>query len=171
MPETENENPDLLKNGETADSTTQTADGAPRRGRPPKSKETSEQITYRPGPEGPATTKWHGVTFHANVPKTVTHAPLIEAAKLNKFFKVGEFTSADAVATNDRAPLPKTAEQYRAHFVGWLTQVSSIAEFDAKWMSEESLRMACGVGSDDLEMMQGLAAPKLADLRKAGMAA
>lgn len=169
MPETESE----LNGDQSASPEQQTEGVAPKRAyrrrnaEQPEQETVSEQVTYRPGPEGPASTMWHGITFHANVPKTVTHASLIEAARTNRFFKVGEFTAADAVPTTNEAPLPKTSEQYRAHFVGWLPKVSSIAEFDAKWMSEESLRMACGTGSDDLEFMRGLAAPKLGDLRKA----
>ena len=167
----ENDNDGDLLNDEQSAGAGQQADGpAPKRGRPPKAKEVSEQVTYRPGPEGPASIKWRGHTFHANVPKTITSAEHIEAARLNRFFKVGDFGAADAVPSRDEVPLPKTSDQYRAHVVAWMPKMSSAAEMDAKWISEEPLRLACGVGSDDLEWLQSLMAPKHAELRKAAMA-
>ena len=45
----------------------------------------SEQVTYLPGEHDPPSIKWHGHTFHANVPKAVTKAELIEAARKNRF--------------------------------------------------------------------------------------
>lgn len=128
----------------------------------------SEMVTYRPGPEGPASIKWRGKMFHANTPVALTDADHIEAARANKYFKVGEFTTADAVPTTNEPPMPKTSEQYRAHFVAWLSRMASVGEYDARWIGEEPLRQACGVGTDDFDWMQSLAAPKIAELRKAG---
>ena len=140
----------------------------------------TEQLTYLPGEGDNASTKWAGITFHANKPKTLeAHAEgtpqqrlmhqIIEAARKNKFFHVGEFDPANAVDAHETTVLPKTSDQYRAHVVGWLPKMASEGELDAKWISEESLRGACGVGSDDLDWLGALIAPKRHELRKSGM--
>ena len=140
----------------------------------------TEQVTYLPGEGDPASVKWGGITFHANRPKEIeAHAEgspsqrgmhqLIENARKNKFFHVGEFDAANAVEARESASLPKTSDQYRAHVIGWLSKMSSEGELDAKWISEESMRGACGVGSDDLEWLGEKIAPKRFELRKAGL--
>lgn len=142
----------------------------------------TETLTYLPGRDDSPETKWAGVTFHANVPKKISanaggtpHERLmhsiVESARSNKFFHVGEFDPAKAVAVRERTSLPKTSEQYRAWVVGWLSGVSSVGELNAKWMSEEGLRIACGVGSDDIEFLTMLIAPKRHELQKRDMAA
>lgn len=126
-----------------------------------------EQITYVPGPEDAASTKWHGYTFHANVPKTVTHAGLIEQAKGNKFFRVGAFDPAkDAVKIAEQGPAPRTPEQYRSHAVEWFKTAKSVEELDNTWIAEEKLREKCGVGTDDLDYLLHLFQPRRAELRK-----
>ena len=130
----------------------------------------TEQVTYTPGPDDPTSVKWHGYTFHANVPKAVANADLVERARGNKFFKVGEFTESDVVTTREEPPAPKTAEQYRAHAVAWFKQMQSVEQLDTKWQGEETLRMSCGVGSDDLEYLGHLSGPLRAELRKRDMA-
>lgn len=129
-----------------------------------------EQITYLPGPEDSPMVKWGGHTFHANLPKMVNDTALVERARGNRFFKVGAFVASDAVATRDEPVSPKTPEQYRAHAIGWLKTMTSVDELDRKWAGEETLRMACGVGSDDLEYLSELFAPIRSDLRKRDMA-
>lgn len=126
-------------------------------------------ITYTPGPHDPTSVKWAGITFHANVPKMVNDADHLERARSNKFFKVGEFTAADAVATRDEAPSPKTSDQYRAHAVAWFKTMQSVDDLDRKWQAEETLRMSCGVGMDDIEYLAGLSGPLRAELRKRDM--
>lgn len=130
----------------------------------------SEQITYLPAEGDPTSVKWMGLVFHANVPKTVTNAALIEKAKGNKFFKVGAFDPASDAVKVEETPEPKTPEQYRAHAVAWLKSVKSVDALDLKWQAEETLRMACGVGSDDIEYLMSLLEPKRAELRKAEQA-
>ena len=71
----------------------------------------TEQVTYTPGPDDPTSVKWHGYTFHANVPKAVANADLVERARGNKFFKVGEFTE---VRCRDDARRAAGAENRRA---------------------------------------------------------
>jgi hypothetical protein len=159
----------------------------PRRGRPPKSQPAegaseaaqpyTETVTYLPGKEDPPETKWGSITFHANVPKEINaHAEgtpheramhaIIERARSNKFFHVGEFDAAKAVAVREKVTPPKTSEQYRAWVVGWLPGVSSVGELDHKWMSEEGLRIACEVGADDIDFLNTLIAPKRHELSK-----
>lgn len=136
----------------------------------PETEKTGEQVTYRPGPDDPPSVKWAGHTFHANVPKQVTNPDLIERAKGNKFFKVGAFdTAKDSVPTAEAPPTPKTPEQYRAHAVAWLKTMRSVDELDMKWASEETLRMACEVGTDDIDYLMSLFQPKRAELRKREM--
>ena len=129
----------------------------------------AEQVTYTPGPDDPTSVKWAGHTFYANIPKSVVNADLIARARNNKFFKVGDFTEADVVATREEPPAPKTAEQYRVHAVAWFKQMQSVDQFDTKWQGEETLRMACGVGTDDLDYLGHLSAPLRAELRKRDM--
>lgn len=125
-----------------------------------------DHVTYRPGPEDPPIVKWSGHTFHANVPKFVEHPELLEKARQNKFFKVGAFGPGDAVETREETGLPKTPEQYRAHAVAWLKTTQSVEELDQTWRKEETLRHDCGVGSDDIDLLNGLIDPLRAELRK-----
>ena len=131
----------------------------------------SEQITYLPAEGDPTSVKWMGHMFHANVPKTVTNAALIEKAKTNKFFKIGAFDPATDAVKVEETTEPKTPEQYRAHAVAWLKRIKSVDALDLKWQSEETLRIACEVGSDDIEYLMSLIEPKRAELRKAEQAA
>ena len=126
----------------------------------------SEEITYLPGPEDGVKTTWHGIVFHANVPKTVTKPLLIEQARTNKFFHVGPFDAAKAVAIAEQPPSPKTPEQYRAHAVAWLKTVKNVDELDMKWAGEETLRIECEAGTDDVDYLMSLILPKRAELRK-----
>jgi hypothetical protein len=141
----------------------------------------TEQVTYLPGEGDNPSIKWGGITLHANVPKELeAHAEgtpqqrlmhgLIERARTNKFFHVGEFDAKNAVATQEQFAQPKTPEQYRAHVVRWLPNVMSEGELDHKWMSEEPLRQACGVGADDLDWLSTFIAPKRHELHKQGQA-
>jgi hypothetical protein len=129
----------------------------------------SEQITYLAGEGDPPSTKWHGIVFHANVPKTVNKPALIEAAKNNRFFKVGTFDpqkDAGGVVPLPSIADPKTSEQYRAHVVEWLRKVTDIDDFVKRWASEGDMRMACEVGSDDYSYLGTLLRPKMHELQK-----
>jgi hypothetical protein len=140
-------------------------------GRPPKNDPSkAEQVTYLPGPEDPTMVVWRGHHFYANVPKTVMNPDLIEQAKGNKFFKVGDFNpNSDSVATREETPLPKNSEQYRVWFAAWLKTMKSAEALDQRWIAEEVLREQCEVGSDDIDFMNSLYQPKRAELRKASM--
>ncbi len=158
---------------ENTDASPGMADGEQRRGpgRPRKNATeeaaVSEQVTYVPRHEGdPAKVTWRGLVFHGNVPKTITDASHIEAARANRFFKVGAFDPATDGAPVEATTQPKTPEQYRAHAVEWFKRATSVDELDTKWAQEETLRMACGVGADDIDYLIGLFTPKRAELRK-----
>lgn len=136
---------------------------------PDKTLPLGEQITYIPGDGDPLSVKWHGLVFHANVPKSVTKPELIEQAKGNKFFKVGSFdTAKDSTAAVDAAAaVPKTSQEYRAHFVDWLKKASEINGLVATWAKEQSMRDACEVGADDYSYMGTLFYPKMHEFTKA----
>jgi hypothetical protein len=136
----------------------------------------SEQITYLPREGDPPSTRWHGHVFHANVPKTVTKAELIEAARNNRFFKVGSFDPAkDSTAALSEVPAddPKTSEQYRARVVAWLKRLDKISADPEQgpggaleamvktWAKEQHMREACEVGSDDYSYIGSLFLPKM----------
>src|SRR5262245_32102253 len=68
-----------------------------------------------PAEGDPPTVRWCGHTFHANVPKDVTHAGLIQAARMNKFFKVGEFDpNDDHVKSQPQATKSRASVRSRA---------------------------------------------------------
>lgn len=144
----------------------------------------SEQVTYVPGKDDPPTTHWGGFKFIGNVPITIKghsgdpkkgeckpgerqNYELIEKARRNKFFRVGPFDpTKDAVPLREPGKLPETPEQYRAHAIAWAKTMTNIVDFDTQWQNEEALRMKCGVGSDDLDLIQSVIGPLRAELRK-----
>lgn len=147
------------------------ADAAPPAEKPanevPADKPVSESVTYLPGPEDPPQVTWMRHVFHAHIPKQVTNEALIEKARTNKFFKVGEFVAErDATTKLEPTPTPKTPEQYRAWVVGWAKTMTSTAALDARWMEEEGLRQECEVGTDDLDYLHGIVGPMRAELVK-----
>jgi hypothetical protein len=128
----------------------------------------SEQVTYRPDEHDPVQVVLAGHTFHANLPLTLSmKASWFERLRNNRFFKVGPFDpKTDAVKVKPAVPSPKTPEQYRAHAVEWFKTVPSVEALDTRWAQEEILRLACGVGADDLDYLATLFRPKRAELRK-----
>lgn len=155
---------------------TDIAQDPPRRGpgRPPKPRDppaepVSEQITYMPGPEDPVSTKFHGHVFHANVPKTVTNYDLVKKLRdhPNPFFKLGTFDP-----NTDKAPPegffgePKTADQYKAHAVGWVKKCAEIEDMAKTWVAEQRIREMCEVGTDDYAWLGTIFVPKMRDLAR-----
>lgn len=165
-PEGQQKDPGQAQVQQQSSKTEPNSNGKPTPAAPAKK---SEQVTYVPGPEDPVSVQWAGHIFHANVPKAVENAEVIASARLNKFFKVGEFKPGDAVPTRDEPQEPKTPEQYRAHAIAWLKTMQTVNQLDEKWQGEETLRMKCGVGTDDIELLMGLFQPKRAELRKRDM--
>lgn len=134
-----------------------------------KGESATETVTYLPAEGDRSSVKWAGHVFHANVPKQVDvtkHGELIEAARKNKFFKVGAFDASKDRVPVEETPLPKTSDQYRAWCVAWLAKCESDAEFVDRWMGEEKLREECGVGTDDIDYLNTLILPKRAELKK-----
>jgi hypothetical protein len=134
----------------------------------------TETITYIPGDGDPPSVKWCGLTFQANVPKVITghaegspseklNAHLIERAKENKHFVVGENTRPKREATG----LPTTAEQYRAYMVGWLKdpRIDHAELLIERFAKDRELRLACEVGHDDYSWLSTLFMPRLHQLR------
>lgn len=134
----------------------------------------TETITYVPGPGGPASTMWGGITFQANVPQELTGHPdgngrerlnyqMIETAKTSKGFVLGN-------AKRAKAPdaLPTTAEQYRAYMVAWLkdTQLDHVDDLIARFARDRELQAACEVGTDDYAYLGTLFMPRLHQLAK-----
>lgn len=141
----------------------------------PKTKPVTESITYIPGQGDPASIKWCGHTFHANVPKEITGHPegtqseqlshhLIERARDNKHFKVGNNRP-----KRDAMVQPKTAEEYRAYMVGWLQDpaIQTTNQLIARFAKDRELQAACEVGADDYSYLATLFTPKLYELAKA----
>lgn len=134
----------------------------------------TEMITYMPDPTDAPTTTWCGHTFHANVPKEIrghvdgtslerANMRLIEAARTNRFFRVG-----DAKVEKSASALPTTAEQYRAYMVGWLsdTGIQHVDELIARFARDRELQAACEVGTDDYAYLGTLFMPRLHHLAK-----
>jgi hypothetical protein len=135
--------------------------------KPPEDPVVSEQVTYLPGVEDPAQTKFAGHVFHANLPKTVQMPQSwFERLRHNKFFKVGHFDP-----QTDRVPAtpsiePRTADEYKVHAVAWFKKVDSLHEFDELWTEEEALRERCEIGAEDLDYLGSLSRPRRAELKK-----
>lgn len=129
-------------------------------------KSASEQVTYLPGEGDQVQTSVAGIVFHANVPREVTNPAVIAMARANRFFKVGDFDPKSDRVPAEETISPKTSEQYKAHAAAWFKAATSVEQLDTKWEQEETLRMSCGVGSDDFDYLMSLFQPKRAELRK-----
>lgn len=135
------------------------------RGRPPNIKpdETGfdgEDVTYIPGREDPPIAKWRGYEFMANVPLKIMDRDLIESARGNRFFRVGD--QAPSGALNEP---PKTSMQYRAHVLAWINAISTIDEMAKRWSADARLRTECEVGDDDIAWLGTLVEPRLHKMR------
>lgn len=137
--------------------------------KPEPAKEEGEELTYLPGPGDPPTTKWRGVEFKANIPVRVTVAEHIEAARTNRFFRVGKGDPNKPAGHNPNDG-PKTAMEYRAHVVAWIKTCNSVEDLVKHWSDDRVLRQTCEVGDDDIKWLGTMAEPILRDLRmKQGM--
>ena len=92
---------------------------------------TGEDVTYLPGEGDPASVKWRGVEFKANVPVRITNASHLEAARGNRFYRVGTETPGEV----EFGP-PKTAMEYRGHVLDWLKGVETIDQLATHWASD-----------------------------------
>jgi hypothetical protein len=92
----------------------------------------------------------------------VTSEAHIEAARGNKFFRVG-------AGGPNNAPVgpPKTAMEYRGHVVDWIKDCETVDQVAAHWAADRQLRFVCEVGQDDISFLGTLVEPKLRALRMA----
>jgi len=142
-----------------------------------------ESITYVPSDGDPNSTKMHGITFHANVPKQLSgDHPLVAKLKEfpNRFFHVGTFDIGkhSSEAKKGDNPDPTDGPSYRAHVLRWFmaldgNSASSFENFVARWASEEPVRKiaegadANALGTDDYLWLGDVIRPRLADMQKA----
>lgn len=140
----------------------------------------STNITYVPQPGDPASTVWNGYTFHANKPTAVPNheEKMLSQAKTNPWFNVEGHDPAAPAADDSH---PTDSDGYRRYAVAWFkandwyrgrpTPDAAVGpnskEFEKRWESEEALRASVGVGTDDIEYLNKLYVPRLAELKKA----
>lgn len=142
-------------------------------GRPPKVRDETEavqtvaetNVTYTPGPGDNPEVKWMGHVFHANVPHPVRRADLIEKARANRFFHVGEFDPRVHMY-REEIPAPKTAEAYRRWAVEWMKKVPNVEAACEKWANEARMRAQLEVGFDDYKYISDFFQPILSELIK-----
>lgn len=120
-----------------------------------------EEVTYMPGYGDPSVTKWRGHTFKAGEPKVIKDADHIEAARGNRFFRVGKGGSA---GDNPNRP-PANEMEYRAHVVRWMDKEQTVEDIIKRFAGERKLREECGVGEEDLKWLSTIVEPKLRQMR------
>lgn len=141
--------------------------GQPKPQAPPaKPEPKGTMVTYVPREGDPASVVWRGVTFHANKPVAVKHDEHLDQCKSNPWFNV-EGHDPSAAPVGDDLVVPTDSEGYRRYSVAWFKKAQSSKDMQARWESEEGLRVKCGVGTDDLEYLNKLYVPRLAELKKA----
>jgi hypothetical protein len=124
-------------------------------------KKDADELTYVPGPDDPAQTRWRGFTFQANVPRKIDSAEMLEAARGNPHFRVnGEKPAPSKVE-------PTTTNQYRGWAIKWVRECKSLDDLIGRWASERSLRDKCEVGDDDLRQMRPFIDPAFENMMKA----
>jgi hypothetical protein len=125
----------------------------PRRGKLTAKESRTIETTYIPGEGDPLSVEWHGHTFHANVPEQVSHVKLIEAARNNKFFKVGEFyPNTDQVENQPQATKLSPSRPSRERTQLSLSDVDVILDsIDPKLTKQKRLRLLSDInGALDL---------------------
>jgi hypothetical protein len=127
-------------------------------------KDDGEDVVYLPAPGDPASIKWRGLEFRANVPLRIADADHIEAARTNRFFRVGKGDPKDGGRNPNEGP--KTPMEYRAHVVAWIKTCNSVEDVVKHWADDRVLRQTCEVGDDDIRWLGTMAEPVLRDLRK-----
>lgn len=127
-----------------------------------------EMVTYTPGPGDNPEVTWMAHKFKAHVPHPVRNGALIEKARGNKFFHVGEFDPGKH-AYQEKVAEPKTAEAYRAWAIHWAKAIwlnpdGTIDELCERWSNEARTRNRLEVGFDDYHYMSHLFQPMVDDL-------
>jgi len=121
-----------------------------------------EHVTYFPGRGDPDYAVWRGITFNAGEPVFVTDQSMVEAARGNRFFHVGE-----GKPQKDPLAPPVNAKEYRAHVVRWLKDTRSVDQLVGNWAGDRTLRQECEIGLDDIQWLGTLVEPKLRELSRA----
>lgn len=132
--------------------------------KPETAPDEGEDLTYLPQAGDPASVKWRGVEFKANVPRRITDLDHIEAARTNRFFRVGK-GDPKYEGRNPNDP-PATPMQYRAHVVAWIKTCETVEDVVKHWSDDRVLRQTCEVGSDDIQWLGSLVEPQLATFRR-----
>jgi len=121
-------------------------------------------ITYTPRFDGdPFNTVVEGIRFEANKPRSVSNAVIIEMARTNPWFRVGD---------EKQAPLPsygkpRTDIEYRRYAIEWIQAAKGSDEVKRRWDAEEDLRTDCDVGTDDLDFLAPYYSSRVEQLEKA----
>jgi len=129
----------------------------------PAPKDDGEDLVYLPGEGDPHSIKWRGLEFKANVPVRVSEKDrpgMIEAARGNRFFRVGSERNVDEPRGS-----PANAMEYRAHVVDWVKDCETVDQVVVHWAADRDLRTKCEVGQDDISFLGTLVEPKLRALR------
>jgi hypothetical protein len=120
-------------------------------------------VTYVPQSGDPAEVTWNSHVFKANIPRTVNVPGMVEQARGNPWFRVGDEERAQASSVTDR---PKTAEEYRAYALAWIMAAPSSAELAKRWDDEAALRAEVEAGTDDEEYLAQFFNVKFDQLKK-----
>ena len=122
-----------------------------------------EDVTYLPGEGDPAKIKWRGMEFKANVPLRVVDEEHLEAARGNRYFRVGAGRTGEA--NPNLGPLD--AMDYRGHVLEWAKTVDTVESLVKHWAADRNLRVKCQVGDDDVRYLGTIIEPKLRLMRNA----
>lgn len=124
-------------------------------------------VTYKPGPEDPSEVTWNGHKFRANVGRPVIddgkEHGMVALAKGNMCFDVEGHDKKEKVPAGS----PTTPDAYKAYATDWFKKAKSADDFESRWDDEEEMRERAGIGSDDLDWLDSLIQPRLAELKKA----
>ena len=122
--------------------------------------EPGEDVVYLPGDGDPAKLIWRGIEFLANVAQRVLDPDHIEAARGNRYFRVGN----EGPKENPNEG-PKDSMDYRGYVLEWMKSVSTIEDLVKHWAADRNLRVKCEVGEDDIRYLGTLIEPKLRQMR------
>lgn len=130
----------------------------------PQTPSGQQQLTYVPSEGDPHSVTWRKRTFAANVPVVVDDLDMIEAARGNSRFIVGDFKAGMMPPKVNEIPTSPTG--YRLHVMQWMRDVVSVDQLVEQWGKDRALRGACDVGADDISYLGTLLDPKMRELQR-----
>lgn len=155
----------------------------------------THEVIYRPGPQDPVETRFHGINFKANVPVKVSAMHTGEALLTQRFeskdgtmqsraverriksidlLRGNPFFEVDGVRA-ERATLssklPDNPDAYRGYAISWITQSHSGNGIRQRWDAEEGLRVRCGCQSEDVAYIMPFLEMKIQECGEAGIIA